>query len=148
MPVSTAEFRPTGGSPHAAAIRNDTSQRPKDRRRVLIVEDEAMIALDLSDLLESWGHVVAGVVCTMGDALEAAHANGPDVAIVDVALGIGEDGVRVAAELKRRFACDIVFVTAWSDAGTRARMERVGPTALLFKPYARDALRAALSERL
>lgn len=130
MPVSTAEFTPAQEGAH---------------HRVLIVEDEAMIALDLADLLQSWGHDVAGVVCTMGDALATAHTHEPDVAIVDVALGIGEDGVRVAAELKRRFSCEIIFVTAWSDAGTRARMERVGPAALLLKPYALDALRAALN---
>lgn len=122
MPVSTAEFGPKEG--RAAPARGDAARR---RRRVLIVEDEAVIALDLCDLLESWGHEVAGVVCTLGDALAAAGEGMPGVAIVDVALGIGEDGVRVAAELKRRFDCDIVFVTAWSDAGTRARMERVGP---------------------
>src|SRR5437763_213565 len=131
MPVSTAEYSPPGGSPRRAAARADDSGATSDMvtdadrpHRVLIVEDEAMIALDLSDLLKSWGHEVAGVVCTMGDALEVAHGNSPDIAIVDVALGIGEDGVRVAAELKRRFDCDIVFVTAWSDAGTRVRMER------------------------
>ncbi|GIL39760.1 response regulator [Roseiterribacter gracilis] len=143
MPVATAEFTLKRPARAGAARRDDVTDRA--RRRVLVVEDEAMIALDLSDLLESWDHVVAGIVCTMGDALQAAHEMAPDVAIVDVALGIGEDGVRVAAELKRRFACDIIFVTAWSDAGTRARMERVGPIALLFKPYARDALRAALA---
>jgi CheY-like chemotaxis protein len=144
MPVSTGEFGLTGGARHAPVAPRDRTRHRTERRRVLIVEDEAMIALDLSDLLESWGHTVAGLVCTLDDALVMAHAHAPDVAIVDVALGIGQDGVRVAAELKRRFACDIIFVTAWSDAGTRARMERVGPIALLFKPYAREALRAAL----
>lgn len=143
MPVSTGEFRPTSGAAHLAS--SDKAKRVGDPHRVLIVEDEAMIALDLAALLESWGHTVTGIVCTMGDALDTARDGAPDVAIVDVALGIGEDGVRVAAELKRRFACDIIFVTAWSDAGTRARMERVAPAALLLKPYARDALRAVLS---
>jgi CheY-like chemotaxis protein len=140
MPVSTGEFGLKES--RSIPVRGDAARR---RRRVLIVEDEAVIAIDLSDLLESWGHQVTGVVCTLRDALAAAHEGAPSVAIVDVALGIGEDGVRVAAELKRRFGCDIVFVTAWSDAGTRARMERIGPTALLLKPYARDALREALS---
>jgi CheY-like chemotaxis protein len=145
MPVSTGEFRPTDPNQSAPLFDGEPSPRHAHPRRVLVIEDEALIALDLSDLLESWGHRVIGIVCTMSSALTTAQTHAPDVAIVDVALGVGEDGVRIAAELKRRFGCDIVFVTAWSDAGTRDRMQRVEPTALLLKPYAREALRQALN---
>ncbi|HYD97901.1 MAG TPA: response regulator [Alphaproteobacteria bacterium] len=111
---------------------------------MLVIEDEVLIALDIVQDLESWGLPVAGVASTRDEALRLAESGEPALALVDVTLMRGEDGVALAKELKARFGLSIVFLTAHSDGRTRSRMQAVAPEACLFKPYAPGALRRAM----
>lgn len=98
--------------------------------RVIVVEDIAILAFDLVDLLRSAGHVVVGVACSLGDGLALACTAEADVAILDVDLGKLDSGP-IADELARR-GIPFVFATALDardlPAGHQARL-RVG------KPY-------------
>ena len=113
--------------------------------RILVVEDEALIALETMGHLEEWGYPVAGTAGTAKDALGIAHTEGMDLALVDVNLRDGDNGIAVARALKERFGAGIVFVTGFSDEGTRREMATIDPIACIFKPYEPRSLREALA---
>jgi DNA-binding NarL/FixJ family response regulator len=124
----------------SASSRSGTAHQ----RRILIVEDEALVALDVCEQAEALGLNVCGIVATLDGALRLAQTPGLDLAVVDVTLGQGEDGVEIAERLQREFGIRIVFLTAHTDLATRTRIEAIRPAAYLFKPYAIDLLRDAL----
>ena len=113
--------------------------------KILVVEDEALIALEALGHLEEWGYRIAGTAGTAKAALDIALSQGPDLALVDINLRHGDDGISVARMLKDKFGAGIVFVTGFSDETTKRRMATVGPIACLFKPYEPRSLREILS---
>jgi CheY-like chemotaxis protein len=117
-------------------------------RRVLIVEDEGLVAATLEAMIEGFGYVVTGVADTAAEAVALARATRPDVVLVDIRLRGGRDGISAAQEMTQ--AADgsgpaIVFLTANSDPATRARAAAVGARAFLTKPFHPDELEAALA---
>jgi two-component system, response regulator PdtaR len=91
--------------------------------RVMIVEDEMLLALDLEDMLLDAGYDVVGQASDMSQALALAEAlnGGFDVAIMDVNLARGSNGVDTAAELRRRWNVPSLFVSGNLDEQTRER---------------------------
>jgi CheY-like chemotaxis protein len=89
--------------------------------RILIVEDEAIVALDLCARLEARGHVVAGVAASAAEALTLARSTRPELALVDIRLRDGDDGIDVAEALARDQGTAVVFLTAYRDAATLQR---------------------------
>lgn len=125
--------------------------------RVLIVEDEAIIAWELRTLVEGFGYEVCGMSGKAADAVRLAEETEPDLVLMDVRLsGSGDsgrdDGVSAAAQIKARRPVPVVFCTAFADPGTVARIDAVGPAGLLRKPIApRDLeslLKSVLSSRV
>lgn len=145
MQLSNADRSGVGQGSRAAQANHGRRQFDHDhRRRILIIEDEALVALDVCEQAEALGFDVCGIVRTLGDAVSLAEQAAPDLAVVDVSLGGEEDGIEIAAALKQRFGINIVFLTAHTDQTTRERIEAIEPLAYLFKPYATDLLRHAL----
>jgi CheY-like chemotaxis protein len=111
--------------------------------RIAIAEDEWLIAEGLRAQLEDLGHTVVGVVST-GEALVALTGDEhPDVALVDMRLARGGDGLAAAREVQERHGVPAVAVTGHL-AAEEAR--RAGLLGLLRKPYTSRALRAILAE--
>ena len=100
--------------------------------RVLIVEDEPFVAFDLQAMVEDLGGD-AEIAHTVAAARRAADANRPALVLMDIRLPDG-DGVDLAGEIHGRFAPPIVFVTASTDAGTLARISRLGRFEVVHKP--------------
>ena len=111
--------------------------------RILIVEDEALIAADLADALEDQGYDVVGVAGTGRDALARAEEQIPDLILLDVNLRGSMDGVEVARRL-RPLNRPMVFLTAHGDPGTLARAEEVEPAGYLLKPFEERTLYATV----
>lgn len=107
--------------------------------RVLIVEDEFFIALDIQAILEADGHSVLGVATSAEEAVQAAQTLLPDVVLMDVRLAQGSDGVEAAQEIRARFNIRSLFVTANVDAQTRLRAASADPLGFLEKPVTRLA---------
>lgn len=103
--------------------------------RVLIVEDEALLAMMLEDMVAGAGHEVAGVAADGVQAEALARREAPDVILMDVNIRGDRDGIETAARLKPDVPARIVFMTAYTDAANRARMDTVEPFAVLSKPY-------------
>jgi DNA-binding NarL/FixJ family response regulator len=117
--------------------------------RVLIVENESMIALDMSLSLEEVGFQVCGIVSNGAAALERAVAVRPDVVLMDVELDDGPDGIETARELRlRRVDAPIIFVTAFADPDTAARIRAVNPSGYLLKPVTPGELEAAILQAI
>jgi len=112
--------------------------------RVLIVEDEFFISLDMQNLLQTLGHTVVGVAVSADQAVQLAQREQPDIALVDVRLIGLRDGIDAAEEMLNRFGVPSLFVTANTDATTRARAQAVQPLGFLEKPVEANRLRAVL----
>jgi DNA-binding NarL/FixJ family response regulator len=112
--------------------------------RVLIVEDEFFISLDMQNLLQALGHAVVGVAISADQAVQLAQREQPDVALVDIRLIGPRDGIDAASEIFSRFGVLSFFVTANTDPQTRARAQAVQPLGFIEKPVNSQRLRAAL----
>lgn len=113
-------------------------------RRVLIVEDEAITALDLSTELTGLGYEVCGVVDTADDAVDAAARQVPNLVLLDVRLAEGGDGIEAARRIRAQQDVAIVFLTAHSDEATLSRALEVSPFGYLIKPFRARDLKVAL----
>ncbi len=110
-------------------------------KRVLIVEDEALVALTLEDVLIEAGYSVCGIADRPEQALEIARALDPDIAVIDVRLADRGDGIALAAQLSAGMPIRILFATG-NPAEVRARA-RAGD-GCLSKPFQAEWLLAAL----
>ncbi len=105
--------------------------------RILIVEDEALIAMVLADSLEDGGHVVVGPAATMAEALALCEAAPPELAVLDVNLGDGSNGVDVARALLERWGVLSIFASAQMMEARRARDIALGH---IRKPYGAETV--------
>lgn len=117
--------------------------------KILIVEDERLVAMDVEMQLTSFGYDVVGMADTGQQALQLVVATQPDLILMDVSLRGERDGISVASELQRNgIATPIVFVTAYGSGEALRRAEAVCFSGYLTKPYRpqqlRDAIRNAL----
>ena len=101
--------------------------------RVLIVEDEALIAMVLADSLEDAGHEVVGPAATMAEALALCdRAPPPDLAVLDINLGDGSNGVDMARALVERWGVPSIFASGQTMEARQARDVALG---YIRKPY-------------
>jgi len=112
--------------------------------RVLIVEDGAIAALDLSNELTELGYEICGVVDTADDAVQIAVRERPALVLIDVRLADGGDGIETARAICSRHDTAIVFLTAHSDDSTLARALDVSPFGYLIKPFRISDLKVAI----
>lgn len=116
--------------------------------RILLVEDEAVIAMATEDRLHSLGHTVVGCAATGDEAEAIADAERPDLALMDINIRGNRSGVEVAASLLERFGIPSIFVTAYSDADTVAAATQATPLGYLVKPYEDREIAAAIQVAL
>jgi CheY-like chemotaxis protein len=116
--------------------------------RILVVEDEAIIALEMEAMLESLGHTVVAIAGSEAEALRLSRSKHPNLILMDVRLGRGGDGINAARTILEQMPVTVVFCSAYArDPGTRARMEEIQPAGILSKPLLQSELKEAL-ERL
>jgi DNA-binding NarL/FixJ family response regulator len=111
--------------------------------KVLIAEDDWLIALAMADVVTLAGHQVVGSVRTVSEAVDKVHSVQPDIAVFDIRLAGRRDGIEGASVLKQMCGAEVVFVSAEADQETLERASAVGPVAFLPKPcHPRDLLAA------
>lgn len=117
-------------------------------RRIVIVEDEAMVAWSLATMAEDLGYDVVGTFSRGETALAGIGADGTDIVLMDINLGsAGLDGVETARQLRESHDFPIIFISAYADPATRARVEEQVPGApLLRKPVSPALLADALAD--
>ncbi|TKA95794.1 response regulator [Cereibacter changlensis] len=114
--------------------------------RVLIVEDEFLIALDLQDQIEVLGHRVTGVARDVESCKQAASRERPDLALMDLRLAGGSSGVQASRWLHDVLSVRCIFISGNLDDGTRQALAVVKPFAFLGKPILTHQLERALSD--
>ncbi len=110
--------------------------------KVLVVEDEGLIAHDISARLEALGHHVVGAVGTAAEALEKAP--GADLVLMDIRIDGPEDGIQAAERIRERYHLPVVFLTAHADRHTLDRAKKTGAFGYLVKPIAHASLNTAI----
>ncbi|GAA5787088.1 two-component system response regulator [Chitiniphilus shinanonensis] len=112
--------------------------------RIMIVEDERIVALDLKHSLEFLGYQPCGVFASGEDAIGQVAAARPDLVLMDINLGPGIDGTEAALAINTAHKVPIVFLTAYAEEKTLSRAERSMPYGYLLKPYELRELDATL----
>ena len=111
--------------------------------RVLIAEDEALIRLDLREMLEEEGFEVVGEVADGASAVRLARELRPDLAVLDVKMPV-MDGIEAAEEISRERLSAILILTAFSQRELVERARRAGALAYLVKPFQKHDLLPAI----
>lgn len=109
-------------------------------QRLLIVEDEFLIALALEEALNSAGYETVGICARFEDAVTLAGSTRPDVVLMDIRLASERDGIDAAIEIKKSFGIASVFMSGNLDAQNVARAAEAEPIGWLSKPYPMDQL--------
>jgi CheY-like chemotaxis protein len=111
---------------------------------VLIVEDEGIVALDLSGQLADMGCTIVGIASSGARAIEMTAQLRPDLVLMDVRLKGDVDGIQAAKTISDRFGTQIVFLTALVDPETMERTTAVKDCGYLTKPFTKSGLQAAI----
>lgn len=112
--------------------------------KVMIVEDESIVALDLSSGLEHDGYTVVGIADSYEEALQLFTDNQVDILLMDIHIQGDKDGVETAAALMKIKQVPLIYLTAFTDAATVARVKHTNPAAFLTKPYSLENVRIAI----
>lgn len=111
---------------------------------ILVVEDEAIIAMDLVQHLQDFGYRVAGVAHTADDAVLKATESRPDVVLMDIILAGEGDGISAARSIRECLEIPVVYLSAYSDPETVERAVRTAPSGYVTKPFEPRQLRATI----
>jgi len=117
---------------------------PATARRLLIVEDEVMVAWALVETVHELGWKVCGTVATQEEAVAAASDLKPDAILMDYRLAHGGDGLEAARRIREATDIPIIFCTAYGN-GLRSELTSVSGVQLVSKPVQPSSLQAALA---
>ena len=113
--------------------------------RILVVEDEVVIALDIANQLRELGYVPVGHATRGEQAVALAGELRPDLVLMDIQLAGEMDGISTAQAIRTLYELPSVFLSAFSSSASRARAERCQPAGYMTKPFAEHELRATLA---
>ena len=103
--------------------------------KILVIEDELIIAEDIRMMLEDLGYEVIGTVPDYSEAIELLNKNLPDVVLIDILLAGEKDGITLAETIREKFNLPFIFITSHSDTATVERAKSVHPDGYLVKPF-------------
>lgn len=106
-----------------------------NNERILIVEDEKIIALDLQRRLERFGYSVVGMASDGAEAVAAAREGRPDIILMDIMLAGAMDGIEAAKQVRAELGIPVIFLTAYTDERTLDRAKEVEPFGYILKPF-------------
>ncbi len=112
--------------------------------KLVIVEDEAIIAEDLSDILQTNGYEVCGIARTFTKAIDLLDRHQPDIILLDIQIKGEKDGVDLAHKIKDAYHLPYVFISSHSDSSTVKRASSVNPYGYLVKPFDDDDVLVAI----
>lgn len=117
---------------------------------ILVVEDDALVASYIQEVLEESGFAIAGIASSGPEAMSLAGGAPPDLALVDIKLAGPMDGIEVSRLLRGRFNVHSIFLSGVCDPETMARAKAANPLGFLEKPFRPsqvfNALQRALAE--
>jgi len=132
-------------------VRGLVAQAREDIRRqsaapILVIEDEPMIAMELTDLVEDMGHIVCGQAATEHGAIELANRLKPALILADIRLRDDESGITAVQQILKNLDVPVIFVTGYPERLLTG--ETPEPAYVIPKPFDPDMLRAAIGQAL
>jgi PAS domain S-box-containing protein len=119
-----------------------------DEPKVLVVEDEAIISLDIKRLLSTAGYGVAAVAATAEQAIRLVESTAPDLVLMDIHLKGPVDGIETARQIRKQFKLPVVFVTAHADKNSLERARQSEPFGYIVKPISALSLTSTIEMAL
>lgn len=107
----------------------------KEEVRILVVDDETIVALDIKNTLEKYGYNVIGVASNSGEAIKMVKTSRPNLILMDIMIKGSKDGIETSSEINKFADIPIIFLTAYSDDDTLERAKVVEPYGYLIKPF-------------
>lgn len=116
--------------------------------RIMVVEDDAIISMDLANSLKKSGYEIAGVVATGEQALELARMALPDLVLMDIGLGGRMDGIEAAVALRSSLNIPVIFITAHTEDALLEKAKMAEPLGFIVKPFRNSELKSSLEMAL
>ncbi len=116
----------------------------KNITKILIVEDEKIIALDIQESLLDLGFTVTQTVKNYDEAICSIKENEPDIILMDINLKNSKDGIETATDIKKLKNLPIIYLTAFCDDDTINRAIKTNPIGYLIKPFKIDELKSTI----
>jgi CheY-like chemotaxis protein/DNA-directed RNA polymerase specialized sigma24 family protein len=120
--------------------------REQRSTRILIIEDEPVIALDIARTVEGHGHTVVGMASTHAEAVELARRGQPGLVLADIQLAEDSSGLEAVQEILREIDIPVIFITAYPERLLTG--QRPEPTFLITKPFDPDTLAVSIAQAL
>ena len=115
-----------------------------NKPRILVVEDENVVAADIQECVDELGYSVVGTAASALEALRTAVNTEPDLVLMDIKLRGPIDGVEAAEQLHDRLGIPVVYLTAYADTEILSRAKKTPPAGYVLKPFDGRALRSAI----
>jgi CheY-like chemotaxis protein len=128
----------------AMIVGESERRRGVTAKRILVIEDELIVARDLRTLLQRLGHVPIGEAANGPDAIRLAAERKPDLILMDIRLNGPMDGIQTACEILRGQNVPIIYVTANTDAFLEGRSAMAPPYLCVAKPFSETLVHAAI----
>lgn len=116
--------------------------------KIIIAEDEKIVAKDIENKLKKSGYDVLGVASTGKDLLDKVSESLPDLVLMDIKLDGDMDGIETAAKLKDGYEVPVVYLTAYADKMTLKRIDETKPGGYVLKPFKLSELRQSIEAAL
>lgn len=145
VPLQGFPLGPSYWRRHVALAPYDRAEsgiRAEQGSRILIVEDDLLVATEIEATLRDAGFEIAGIASTGEEALQLTQAELPTLAVMDIRIAGDRDGIDTALELFHSHGIRSIFASAHSDADSRRRAESAAPLGWLQKPYTMASLTA------
>jgi DNA-binding response OmpR family regulator len=114
------------------------------RAKILIVEDESIVALEIKKVLNKLGFEVTATASNFTEALNSVSLNKPNIIFMDINLNNSKDGIETTQEIQKISNIPIIYLTAYSDEETIYRAIKTNPISYLMKPFKREELKSAI----
>jgi len=114
--------------------------------KIMVVEDEIIIALDVKNRLESIGYFVCSVIPSAEEALQAISEQKPDLILMDIVLKGDMDGMQAAETIVKDYNIPVIFLTSYSDDKTIELALKITPLGILVKPFNEIDLKQKLEQ--
>ena len=115
-----------------------------EKVRILVVEDETVVAMDIANTLRKLGYEVTDTVPSGEQALDSLKENRPDLIFMDIGLKGEMDGIETAAQIRSLYSIPVIFLTAFVDEKTLDRAKGTVPAGYITKPFEENDLRIAV----
>lgn len=112
--------------------------------KILIVEDNRIVAEDIKNNLQELGYIVSGIATSGEKAIEFVQLEHPDIAIMDIRLGKGMNGIEAATQFNEIYKIPVIYLTAHADEKTLAKAKLTEPYGYLVKPFEVEELKSAI----